>query len=108
MKNRKKIYLRPKPVFTILSILLGIFTVLLMPALFKILTKEYPAGFDYKSILPDQVFIDGILGALAGFAFAVFGLSRFKEALLVKLIRLFLLVMLSLTFLVYITIKSIL
>jgi hypothetical protein len=108
MIGRKKIYLKPKPVFTILSVLLGIFLVLLLPALYKILTKEYPEGFDYKTVLPDQILIDGIIGALAGFAFAVFGLFRFEEALLIRLIRLFLLVLLSFSFLIYITIKSLL
>jgi hypothetical protein len=108
MKNRKRINLKPKPVFVILSVLLGIFIALLLPALYKILTKEYPEGFDFMSIIPDQFVIDGVLGALAGCAFAVFGLFRFKEALLIRLIRLFLLIIVSLTFLVYITIKSIL
>lgn len=108
MKGRKKIYLNPKPVFVILSILLGIFLVILLPALCKILTKEYPDGFDYKTVLPDQILIDGVLGALAGSAFAVFGLFRFEEALLIRLIRLFLLIIVSLIFLAYITVKSLL
>jgi hypothetical protein len=107
MGGKKKIILKPKPVFTLLSVLLGMTFVLLLPLLYRILLQENPDGLEFKTFIPDQIFLDGILGALAGVAFAVFSLFRFDEALLVKLIRLFLLIILSLSFLTYITIKSI-
>ena len=106
MKRNGKIYLNPKQTFVILSVLLGLIMVILLPTLYRILTIDNPDGLDYKSVLPDQILIDGILGALAGVAFAVFGLFRFEEAIIVRLIRLFLLIIVSLIFLSYITIKS--
>lgn len=106
MRDNKKIYLHPKPVFTILSILMGIILVLLLPALYKILTKDYPDGLDFNIVFPEQILLDGILGAIAGVAFAVFCLFRFDEVLLAKLSRLFLLIIISLSFLCYITIKT--
>lgn len=108
MKGIKKIYLNPKYVFIVLSVLIGLICVLLLPVLYKVLTRDYPEGFDYRTILAEQIYVDGILGILAGIAFAVFGLFRFKEAVIIKLIRLFFLIIISLIFLVYITIKSLL
>ena len=104
--DRKKIYVNPRYAFVILSIVLGLFIVLLLPTLYRILIRDHPDGFDYKTVLPDELLFDGVVGVLTGIIFSIVGLSRFDTAKLVQLIRLFLLIIVSLTFLTYITIKS--
>ena len=106
MKNKGKIYLNPKPVFVFLSIMLWVFIVVLLPALYKIITRDHPEGIDIMSYLPNQLLLDSILGLLAGIIFSITGLSRFDTATLVRLIRGFLVILIMLSFLLYITIKS--
>ena len=107
MKQKGKIYLNPRYSFVTLSILLGILLVLLLPALYKILVSDHPNGFDHRAVLPDQPFVDVILGALAGIVFSIFGLKRLDSGRLTQITRLFITLLIMLIFLTYITIKSI-
>lgn len=106
MKSKGKIYLNPKPVFVFLSIILGVFIVVLLPALYKIISRDHPEGIDIMVYLPNQFLLDSILGILAGIIFSIVGLSKFNTATLVRLIRGFLTIIIMLAFLLYITIKS--
>lgn len=106
MIRRNRIYINPKFAFVTLSITLGLALVWLLPALYKVLMTEPAEYFDYSVLMPDQPFLDGILGILAGIAFSFFGLFRLDITRLVQITRLMLTLMLMVVFLMYITVKS--
>jgi hypothetical protein len=94
--------INPKTAFFILSTLFCILISQIIPLVSQILLAE---STETAIVFTNQLFIWGLFGLVAGIGFAVFGIIRFTESTMVKLIRFLLILLLSLTFLMYIAVK---
>lgn len=103
MNTFHKREINPKTAFFILSLSGFLLLSLSIPLLSKSLLNE---GKDAGIIFSDSLIVWSFCGLIAGTGFAVFGIKKFSEELLIKLIRYSLILILLLTFLVYISIKA--